>query len=167
MSKILVATDGSLPSVKGIEQAVQVAKERNADLIALYVDTAFANASRYALLEAPNKDRLGLKRCDAGVDVCSILEKHHREAGKSESLIVGEAGLEIAEFLAEKQGVKVKTMVVRGQQAATTIVDIAAREQVDMIVIGSKGLTGLDKILIGSVADKVARGASCPVLIVR
>lgn len=57
-------------------------------------------------------------------------------------------------------------MVERGL-TVETIITIAEKEKVDMIVMGSKGLSGLDKILIGSVADIVNRLASCPVLVVR
>jgi nucleotide-binding universal stress UspA family protein len=43
----------------------------------------------------------------------------------------------------------------------------AASHDVDLIVIGSHGRRGLDRLLIGSVADKVVRGAKVPVLIIR
>jgi universal stress protein A len=51
--------------------------------------------------------------------------------------------------------------------AATTIVECAARLDVDLIVMGSRGRTGLAHLLLGSVAEAVARTASCPVLTVR
>ena len=47
------------------------------------------------------------------------------------------------------------------------IVDFAARENVDLIVMGSHGRTGLSRLLMGSVAEGVARRAPCPVLIVK
>lgn len=49
----------------------------------------------------------------------------------------------------------------------STIVDFAGREDVDMIVLASHGLTGLKRVLLGSVAERVIRRAPCPVLTVR
>ncbi len=47
------------------------------------------------------------------------------------------------------------------------IVDFAQREHIDLIVMGSHGRTGLSRLLMGSVAEGVARLAPCPVLIVK
>ena len=52
-------------------------------------------------------------------------------------------------------------------EAATAIVQRAERIQADAIVMGTHGRTGLPHMLLGSVAEKVARTASCPVLTVR
>jgi nucleotide-binding universal stress UspA family protein len=52
-------------------------------------------------------------------------------------------------------------------QAATAIVRKAKQMQADMIVMGTHGRSGLPHILLGSVAEKVARTASCPVLTIR
>lgn len=51
--------------------------------------------------------------------------------------------------------------------AAEEILKEAKRSRADLIVVGSKGLTGLRRFLLGSVADKVTRHASCSVLVVR
>ncbi len=50
---------------------------------------------------------------------------------------------------------------------AESILRLADREQVDMIVIGTHGKTGLKRILMGSVAEAIVREAHCPVLTVR
>ena len=47
------------------------------------------------------------------------------------------------------------------------IVEAAASEDVDMIVIGSHGRGGVGRAVIGSVSDHVVRNAGCPVLVVR
>ena len=52
-------------------------------------------------------------------------------------------------------------------QAATAIVHQAKHMQTDMIVIGTHGRSGLPHALLGSVAEKVVRTASCPVLTIR
>ena len=49
---------------------------------------------------------------------------------------------------------------------ADVILEIAKEEDVDLIVMGSSGKTGLDRFIIGSVAEKVVKGAKCAVLVV-
>jgi nucleotide-binding universal stress UspA family protein len=56
--------------------------------------------------------------------------------------------------------------VVLDEPAAIAIVDEARRRNVDMIVMGTRGLTGLKHVALGSIADKVVRTAPCPVLTV-
>lgn len=54
-----------------------------------------------------------------------------------------------------------------GAHEADVIVNTAAKEHTDMIVVGTHGRTGLSHLLMGSVAEKVIREAPCPVLCVR
>jgi nucleotide-binding universal stress UspA family protein len=68
--------------------------------------------------------------------------------------------------LATGAGVRA-TEIVRLGRAWHEIVQIAREEKVDMLVIATHGYTGLRHALLGSVAEKVVRHASCPVLIVR
>ena len=69
----------------------------------------------------------------------------------------------LAESLAP---LRVEPIVVEGL-AAAEILRVARETPADLIVIGSHGRTGLGRVLMGSVAEDVARKASCPVLIVR
>jgi nucleotide-binding universal stress UspA family protein len=57
--------------------------------------------------------------------------------------------------------------VFGGQRAYQEIVDVARQQAVDLVVIASQGLTGLDHLILGSTAERVSRHAPCPVLIVR
>jgi len=66
----------------------------------------------------------------------------------------------------KKQGQRVRTMVQRGAPAQV-IVDTAKRTRSDLVVMGTRGRTGLAHMLIGSVAERVVRSAHCPVLTVR
>lgn len=52
-------------------------------------------------------------------------------------------------------------------RAATTIVEYAQQLEIDLIVMGTRGRTGLAHLLLGSVAERVVRKAPCPVLTVR
>ena len=51
--------------------------------------------------------------------------------------------------------------------AAEEIFGMAAKENVDLIIMGTHGRKGIDRILFGSVAEKVVKGAKCPVLTIR
>jgi nucleotide-binding universal stress UspA family protein len=92
-----------------------------------------------------------------------------------ESNIAGKAEIEahekrLKEFIAKLGGhrsedVRVREIVVPGQ-AYAAISDCAEKEHADLIVLSSHGRGGLSRMLIGSVTDKLLRGASCPVLVV-
>jgi nucleotide-binding universal stress UspA family protein len=78
--------------------------------------------------------------------------------------------IRLDEFVTDKladaaAGLKVRQSVVGGQPFGA-IVDCAESERVDLIVMSSHGRTGLSRMLIGSVTDKILRGAPCPVLVV-
>ena len=65
-----------------------------------------------------------------------------------------------------KQGLSVET-VVREGYAATVIEEEANRQQADLVVIGTRGLSGVKHLLLGSVAERVVQKAPCPVLTVK
>lgn len=60
---------------------------------------------------------------------------------------------------------KVREVVVAGQPY-NSIIDCADNEHVDLVVMSSHGRSGLSRMLIGSVTDKLLRAAKCPVLVV-
>ncbi len=67
---------------------------------------------------------------------------------------------------AETEGVRAETFV-REAEAYKAIVDLATEHEVDTIVMGSHGRTGLKRLLMGSVTEKVIGNAPCPVLVVK
>jgi nucleotide-binding universal stress UspA family protein len=70
------------------------------------------------------------------------------------------------EDVAKKEGINVKKWIVKGHPAEE-ILKLAKEKDADLIVMGSLGRSGIKKILLGSVADKVIRNSNIPVLIVR
>lgn len=72
----------------------------------------------------------------------------------------------LADLVDAAQGITVERQVIEGI-AAPEILAIAKEQNCDLIVIGSHGRTGLGRVLMGSVAEEVARKSPCPVLIVR
>jgi len=79
-----------------------------------------------------------------------------------------EAEEQLAEHAAplRTRGLAVETAVCEGY-AATVIIEEAARLDVDLIVIGTHGLSGLKHLLLGSIAERVVQKAPCPVLTVK
>ncbi|MEZ4334875.1 MAG: universal stress protein [Myxococcota bacterium] len=65
-----------------------------------------------------------------------------------------------------KTGVAVEGVAIE-ERPASAIVETAKRLPADLIVMGTRGLTGLAHVVLGSVADRVIREATCPVLTVR
>jgi nucleotide-binding universal stress UspA family protein len=66
----------------------------------------------------------------------------------------------------DRRGLEVETAVREGYPAAV-IVDEAASQPADLIVIGTHGLSGLKHLLLGSIAERVVQKAPCPVLTVK
>jgi nucleotide-binding universal stress UspA family protein len=80
----------------------------------------------------------------------------------------GERHVNKVEQNASEKNVKVKTDVVIGiSSVVKEIIQYAEKNRVDMIVMGSRGLSGIKKMLLGSVADGVLRYSHCPVLVTK
>jgi nucleotide-binding universal stress UspA family protein len=80
---------------------------------------------------------------------------------------LGAQVLDRAEVLANEKGAENVSRVIEDGDPASHLLDIADRENADLIVVGSRGLGRLRELLIGSVSHKVAMLAKCPCLIVR
>jgi nucleotide-binding universal stress UspA family protein len=148
-SKILVAIDGSEISMKAAVYAMDIVKKNKSQLIALTVlDISTPRRISSSFITAPT---YGLKE----------LEEKRKEA---------QQWLDKFEKLAAKENnVKLKTEIVEDpiSRVGSAIVDYAERENVDLIVIGSRGRTGFKKMLLGSVASDVVTYAHCPVMVVK
>jgi universal stress protein A len=77
-----------------------------------------------------------------------------------------QARLDLAQVLADEAAVKVVRRVVVGIPYRK-IVEVAADEKLDLIVMATHGRTGFSHLFLGSVAEKVVRTAPCPVLTIR
>jgi len=64
-----------------------------------------------------------------------------------------------------RHGVKTATLVDEGE-AATAIIRVVAEQDFDLVVMGTHGHSGFRHLLLGSKAERVVRGAACPVLTV-
>ena len=138
---ILVATDFSETAAKAVETAVEFARKFNAQLIVLH-------AYRVEIPMASPMTAGGYVLPDGFFEQLGSHARAQVEATAKEI----EAG-----------GVKAIGIAVE-QSAAVAIVEEAKSRPADLIVIGTRGLTGLKHVALGSVADRVARTAPCPVL---
>jgi nucleotide-binding universal stress UspA family protein len=75
----------------------------------------------------------------------------------------------IAELVTDEDRAKLgaQEAVVAALSPADAILDYARDRTIDVIVIGTQGRTGLSRLVMGSVAEKIVRGAPCPVLTIR
>ena len=141
---VLVGTDGSASAERAVEHAAAIARAFGARLTIL---TAFsphaAQDIQRAQSEAPAELRWMLT--DA--------------AQAEDKAVAGKA-------LADRHGLKnVRTRVFRGDPAEA-LVETADEVGADVIVVGSKGMTGTGRFLLGSVPNRVSHHAPCDVLIV-
>jgi nucleotide-binding universal stress UspA family protein len=151
-SKILISVDGSEQSMDAADYAIAMSKkeDNNAQLIALHVlfsQTGYAYSTNMFGLVTPSS-------------INEFLEDAKHEAQQWFD--------KIKEKLYENDDIQLKTeVVVSPTSVVGAIVDYAEHENVDLIVIGSRGRSGFKKLLLGSTASGVVTYASCPVLVVK
>jgi nucleotide-binding universal stress UspA family protein len=141
MKKILVATDFSAPSTTALRYAGKLAQEMGAKLIALYADT----------FEPP----MEFTSREVGGVATAIADSRVRAAEELERCI----GQNVS------AGVDIETMVVESDPVSA-IVGSAVKAGVDLIVVGTHGRGGLERLLIGSVSARVVAESPIPVLVV-
>ena len=142
ITKILCPTDFSEPSYKALETANELAKHFNAEIILIHILSPVFVYPATAL--AP-----GLSKVSEISDV-----DRDEMAYKSLSMT-----------LKEKVSESIKSRSIMGKgNPAEEIVRSAREEKADLIVIGTHGFTGWRHLILGSVAEKVVRLASCPVI---
>lgn len=142
-SRILVAVDGSPFAERALKCAVDLAKRYAAKLIIVHV------ILRQFYAVTPS---------EAGVLATTVFAKEMEAEGKQ---IVSKA-----EAYARAQAAEYESKLLQGVPAEE-IIKTAISENVDLIVIGSRGLTEVRAFLLGSVSDKVSHHAKCPTLIVK
>jgi len=147
--RILIATDGSKFGEKASKVGIELAKLSGGKVIIVYV----ADISKY-ISSAGLISPFG----GASPEAIDNVVANIRETGEKATLQVNE--------LARAAGVISERLIVEGNPPSE-ILRIAEDEKIDTIVIGSIGKTGLEKFLMGSVAEKVVHSSKLPVLIVR
>jgi nucleotide-binding universal stress UspA family protein len=139
-NRILLPLDGSAVAEQALPHAIELAQCFQAELILLRI------------LE-PLAEKLSMtgKTVKYAENVTREVVEKYMESACSE---------------VQERGLRVKSNILEGRPH-TEIVRFAETKQVDLIVISTRGQSGLSRWLMGSVADRVARGVSVPVLLVR
>lgn len=144
-SKILVAIDGSQPSMDAAQYAIEMAKKDAAQIIALTVNriplSSYGLATPEGELKSPQEKE-------------TVLESNERLAN--------------LEQIAKQNNVDLKTELINSQMSIDgTIVEYAESKDVDLIIMGTRGRSGFRKLLLGSTASAVVTYSPCPVMIVK
>jgi nucleotide-binding universal stress UspA family protein len=138
--KILLPLDGSPLAEQALPHAISVAEHFQSELILLRV--------LIPLSRSQTTKEAALKRAEKAMDVF-VHEYLERVA----------SGV-------QERGIKVQMIAIEGRPHLQ-IIQYAETNQVDLIVMCTRGESGLSRWLMGSVSDRVVRGANVPVLIIR
>jgi nucleotide-binding universal stress UspA family protein len=179
MQMILVPTDGSEPADKAIELACDLASRHRARICLLHVllrDKEPEDLRRLAVvkeLDAEMQDALA--RAEAAPPDPSVpAAVFAMDPGAVQHPVpvevlqtLGRKVLEAAERAVRAKDVDRVTQVLEDGEAAQCIVDAAARERADTIVMGHRGLGDIEGITLGSVSNRVSHLAACTVIMIR
>jgi nucleotide-binding universal stress UspA family protein len=147
LDKILVSVDGSENSLRAVKAAIGVAKQFHSELIFLNVIEEMIHPIYSPIAVNP------------ALDYSDYLERSETDAKK---LVNG------AVENAKRESVNAKAVVLTTMTSVPqTILDDAAKENVNLIVVGTRGLGGFKKLVLGSVSNAVIAHAHCSVLVIR
>ncbi len=171
LKKILVSTDGSGHAGKAVALAGDLAAKYGAELIVLHVLLrGHLPEDLRRLVEVEGLVKTADKPPVTEVPMAMAMAPAHLE-DETVSLqvlsAVGEQIAEAAEQIARDHGAKTVRRLVEDGDAAERILEIAEREKVDAIILGSRGLGTLKGLLLGSVSTKVAHHAHCTCITVK
>lgn len=141
-SNILVPFDLSNQSIHAFKTALDIAKKYN---------------SKITLLTCLEGDAWHHKFYDSSADN-EIIKKQKK------AIL---AHIAKVEPLAKKANISMKSQIFKSTSVVKDIVTYAKSRKIDLVVMSSHGRTGVDKLILGSVANGVTQKSSCPVLIIK
>jgi nucleotide-binding universal stress UspA family protein len=147
-SKIVVGIDGSEKSMKAAEYAISIAKIYNAELIATNILTSDIGY----IYSSPGIESPPLT-------IREIILLAEDEAKKWFDKIKAAANKNEIQFRTE--------FIVAKRSVLSTILDYAEEQNINLIVVGTTGRSGIKKMLLGSVASGLVTYALCPVLVIK
>jgi nucleotide-binding universal stress UspA family protein len=155
IEKILVALDGSEPADRALVLSLELAVKCSAEIVLFSVVESIvvpAGSSMYPV------QPMGVPTIPPEwmIGYSEELKVRHEK-------VLSEALKKATDF---EPSLKVSTRLVEGRPS-DRIIEAAKEGKFDMIVMGSRGLGGVKEFFLGSVSDRVADEASCPVLIVK
>ena len=148
ISRIVVPIDGSENSMEAADYAVKMAEKYGSEVSVVHV----VNIDQYL-------QSLGLYRLTYPDPIKKKIEEARAAAQKWFTEITRNA---------EQRNVRIKTDVIDSAlSVVAAIVNYADREKAGLIVVGTRGRSGISKMLLGSVASGVVTYAPCPVLVLK
>jgi nucleotide-binding universal stress UspA family protein len=145
--KVLIAVDGSTHAKRAVAYGAKIAAQNEAEVVLFHV-----------------MRHLGGDRIPEGLEEFEHAE-HIRVTEADLLRSVAEAVVSEARDLAGAQGATDVQTVIQDGDPATRILDYCKAHEVDLIVMGHRGLGGLASLLIGSVSQKVSHAAPCACLL--
>lgn len=143
---ILVPVDFSTDSLEAVEQSLSLAKSLDSDLLLLHVVHDLCDAPGFY-----NKEKAREK----------VVHKMTETAREVMAQFIARHDLEAR---VKRAGTRLSVRIKRGLPTAR-ILQIAKRERVGLIAMGSRGRTGLAHLLVGSTAERIVRLAPVPVMV--
>jgi nucleotide-binding universal stress UspA family protein len=142
--KILAAVDGSEASIDAAKYASQIASRYDSDLIVLYVILS----------------DISIFGPDTPTHINVLKQQAHEVLDKVKGISMDSIGN-------RDRKLRIRSELIGSASAIGGIVGFAEKENVDLIVVGTRGRSGFKKLLLGSVASGVVNYAHCPILIVK
>ena len=143
--KIVVAFDGSADSTKAVRLAASLSSKHGSDVTLVHVYSSPAIGFSAAS---------GMPIPDYG-----DLEDAARASGQT----THSRGLQLAKDL----GISARGELIEAPSVVEAIVNFSASEKADLIVVGTRGMTGFRQLILGSVSSGLVSHAKCPVLVAR
>ncbi|MBA3950614.1 MAG: universal stress protein [Rubrobacter sp.] len=146
LTRVLVATDGSEDAALALRAAADLCRRAGSELHLVHAWRPARpgwGQTRYAFSQREIEEYVGRRRREAE----RLIEEQAREA--------------------EDHGAHVAAVHLRERRPAEEIADLAGEIGADLVVVGSRGLGTIKRLLVGSVAEGVVRLAVCPTLVVR
>lgn len=143
--KIVVAFDGSKDSIRATKLACSLASKYDSEVIVAHVyGSPVIGFSASSGMPIPDYRDL-------------------EEAAKDTAKKVLSRGVQAA----SEEGIKAKGELIESSSVVEALVEFASKEKADLIVVGTRGMTGFKKLILGSVSSGLVSHSPCPVMVAR
>jgi nucleotide-binding universal stress UspA family protein len=150
--KIMIATDGSTCSMLAADKGIELARLSKGTVYAVYVVST-------AYLSPMNRDYFSSSGLNTYYE--PIYEPMHEAMTKQ-----GQQAVDHVKGLGEMKGINVEPVLLEGNPSEE-LIRYAEEKQMDIVIMGTIGKKGLDRLLLGSVTGNLVRHSKVPVMVIR